>query len=97
MPRTRAGALMALLVTTLTASAAAAVPVSLPTATIDGAGTVDMSIGTVSNLAALAVSFTYDSSIVNVPGGGVSVPGGSVVSTCNAPSVSIETRACPDA
>ena len=56
------------------ASAASAVSVSLPTSIAISAvsqnTSVNMTIGTVSNLEALAVSFTYDSSIVSVPDGG---------------------------
>src|SRR5262245_28643150 len=63
----------------LNASAASAVVVSLPTdAVINGSDTtVDMTIGSVTDLLGLAVSFTFDSAIVTVPAGGVTVPAGS--------------------
>lgn len=90
--------LAAVLVTALTASAASAVSVSLPTdAVISAVGqdtVVNMTIGSVSNLAAVTVSFTYDSSIVTVPMGGVSVLG-SVVSTCGTPTVGIDNASMP--
>ena len=74
----------ALLVTALSASVASAVVVSLPgNAVINAVGPpptgVDMTIGAVVNLEAVAVSFTYDTSIVSVTG--VTVPSGSIVST----------------
>jgi hypothetical protein len=54
-----------------------------------------MTIGTVANLEALAVSFTYDSSIVSVPAGGVTVPMGGLISTCSAPVVNIDNASMP--
>jgi hypothetical protein len=88
----------ALLVAALNASAASAVPVSLPANTVINATGppstgVNMTIGTVSSLEAVAISFTFDSSIVSATA--VSVPAGSVVSTCNSPVVNMDNLSMP--
>lgn len=76
------------------AAAAVAVPVTLPNnaviASVGGTTVVTMSIGTVSNLEAAAVSFTFTNSIVTIPSV-ASVQLGSVVSTCNTPVVNLTT------
>jgi hypothetical protein len=84
--RTIVGILAVLLTT---AAAASAVTVSLPTdaviASVGQSTPVDMTIGTVSNLEAVAISFTYTSGIVTA----TSVQAGSVVSSCNQPVVNL--------
>ena len=83
----------------VSASAASAVSVSLPSSiSISAAGqntSVNMTIGSVSNLEAVAVSFTYDSTIVSVPAGGVTVPAGSLISTCSSPVINIDNASMP--
>jgi len=75
----------------LAASAASAVSVSLPTnaaiGSVGGTTPVTMSIGSVTNLEAVAVSFTYDNTIVTA----FSVQAGTLVSTCSAPVANLGT------